>query len=87
MFSIPVWGTKISQAAECKQCAPPKLHIYIYIANPLPPLNCACFPRAFINIIHTVFIYFLNVNIMGFFFFLVPVMWYPQDLVTVPGMF
>ena len=65
---------------------PPKLHIYIYIANPLPPLNCACFPRAFINIIHTMFIYFLNVNIMGF-FFLVPVMWYPQDLITVPGMF
>ena len=71
-------------------CPRKKLHIYIYTANPLPPLNSALVFPEHLPTSYTLclFIYLLNVNIMVFcFFFLVPVMRYLQDLVTVPGIF
>lgn len=46
MFSIPVWGTKISQAAECKQCALKKItHTHIY-SKPTPTPQLCLFSQS-----------------------------------------
>ena len=89
IFSIPVWGTKISQAESASNVPLKKItHIHIY-SKPTPtPQLCFGFSRAFTNIICTMFIYLPpQCKHHGIFFFLVPVVRYLQDLVTVPGMF